>query len=117
MSDTHHTIAYVELGTTDLAVSKKFYGSAFGWEFNDYGSAYAGIRLPGHDAEFGGLNPSTTPAPGGPLVLVHSDDLDATLAAVEAAGGVVTEGPYEYPGGRRFHFTDPSGNGLGVFTT
>ena len=48
-------------------------------------------------------------------MLLYSDDLEATLAAVEAAGGKVVEGPYEYPGGRRFHFTDPSGNELGVF--
>ncbi|QIX26763.1 VOC family protein [Nocardioides sp. JQ2195] len=115
MSDTHHTITYIELGSTDLAGSKAFYAEAFGWEFNDYGPEYAGIRLPGRDTEFGGLNPATTPTTGGPLVLIQSDDLDATLSAVRAAGGAITAEPYDYPGGRRFHFTDPSGNGLGVF--
>ena len=49
-------------------------------------------------------------------MLLYSDDLEATQAAVEAAGGTVVEGPYEFPGGRRFHFCDPSGNELGVFS-
>ncbi len=62
----------------------------------------------------GGLNATATPSRGGPLVLLYSDDLDATLAAVVAAGGRVVAGPYEFPGGRRFHFTDPSGVEFGV---
>ena len=63
----------------------------------------------------GGLNATATPSPGGPLVMLYSDDLDASVSAVEQAGGAVTNGPYEFPGGRRFHFTDPSGNELGVW--
>ena len=55
------------------------------------------------------------PSPGGPLVLLYSADLDATVAAVEAAGGEVVEPPYAFPGGRRFHFRDPAGNELGVW--
>jgi len=54
---------------------------------------------------------------GGPFVLLYSDDLDGTLAGVTAAGGRVVDGPYEFPGGRRFHFLDPSGNELGVWAT
>lgn len=68
------------------------------------------------DGEVGGLNGMTAPVPGGPLVLLWSDDLDASVAAVEGAGGRLTEGPYEFPGGRRFHFADPSGNVLGVWS-
>jgi uncharacterized protein len=64
----------------------------------------------------GGLNPARPAGSGLPLVIVYSDDLDATLAAVRAGGGQVTEGPYEFPGGRRFHFTDPAGNELAVWT-
>ena len=115
MTEIHHAISYVEINTDDLAAAKAFYGAAFGWEFNDYGDAYAGIRAPDGDGEVGGLNPARPPGRGGPFVLLYSDDLEATLAAVEAAGGKVVDGPYDYPGGRRFHFTDPSGNELGVF--
>ena len=115
MTETHHAISYVELNVTDLAATRAFYESAFGWEFNDYGPTYAGIRAPDGQGEIGGLNATTAPVRGGPLVLLYSDDLDATVTAVEAAGGQVVSGPYDYPGGRRFHFTDPSGNELGVF--
>ena len=118
MTHVHHTIDYIELAASDVAELKRFYGEAFGWEFNDYGPDYAGIRAADGDDEVGGLNGMTTPlgpSSGGPLVLLFSEDLDATVSAVEAAGGQVVEGPYEFPGGRRFHFSDPSGNLLGVW--
>ncbi len=113
----HHAIDYVELTVTDLAEAKRFYADAFDWSFTDYGPAYAGIRGAGEGApEVGGLRlDAQPPRPGGPLVLLFSADLDRTLAAVESAGGRVTEGPYPFPGGRRFHFADPSGNELGVW--
>ena len=115
MTETHHAISYVELNVTDLASTRGFYEAAFGWEFNDYGPTYAGIRNPSGDGEVGGLNAGSSPVRGGPLLLLYSDDLEATQAAVTAAGGEVTSGPYDYPGGRRFHFTDPSCTELGVF--
>ena len=115
MTHTHHSIDYIELAARDLPAAKAFYAEAFGWEFNDYGPDYAGIRSADGDGEVGGINPAGDPGPGGPLVLLYSDDLDATVEAVKQAGGTVTNGPYEFPGGRRFHFTDPSGNELGVW--
>ena len=115
MAPTHHAIDYIELNVTDLAAARAFYEGAFGWQFNDYGPDYAGIRSPDGEGEVGGLNPAREPQPGGPLVLLFSEDLDASVAAVEAAGGQIVEAPYPFPGGRRFHFTDTSGNQLGVW--
>jgi predicted enzyme related to lactoylglutathione lyase len=115
MTHTHHALDYVELSVTDLAAARTFYERAFGWSFNDYGPTYAGIRAPGGEGELGGLSAQATPVPGGPLVLLYSADLDASVRAVEEAGGRVTDGPYDFPGGRRFHFADPSGNVLGVW--
>jgi len=117
MSPVHHTIDYVEINTTDLPASREFYERAFGWSFRDYGPAYAGILDPAGDGEVGGLNGAGTPGPGGPLVLLFSDDLDATVSAVEAAGGTITSAPAAFPGGRRFEFRDPVGNVLGVWST
>ena len=117
MSRTHHTIDYIEINVSDMATARAFYERAFGWAFNDYGPTYSGIRAASGDGEVGGLNGARTPGPGGPLVLLFSDDLDATVSAVEAAGGTVTSRPYEFPGGRRFEFSDPSGNVLGVWAT
>ena len=53
---------------------------------------------------------------GGPLVVLHSRDLEATEAAVRAAGGEIVKPIFDFPGGRRFHFTDPDGYELAVWT-
>ncbi len=102
---THHALDYVELGVTDFAAAKAFYGSAFGWTFTDYGPgpAYVGIRGVGttEDVEVGGFRLDDEVAPGGPLVLLYSSNLDSSAQAVRDAGGEVTEEPYEFPGGRR----------------
>lgn len=113
------TIDYIEIPVTDMLRSQAFYGGAFGWTFTPYGDGYAGIRTAaeGDGDEAGGLVLVDAVTRGGPLVLLYSDDLEATLTAVEAAGGTIVEGPYDFPGGRRFHFSDPSGNELGVWAT
>ena len=113
----HHGIDYVELTVSDLEQAKRFYGEAFGWRFNDYGPEYAGIQSPqgGSAPEVGGLSKGERVGAGGPLVLLYSADLEGSVVAVQRAGGQVVQGPYGFPGGRRFHFTDPSGNELGVW--
>ncbi|WP_258724494.1 VOC family protein [Cellulomonas sp. NS3] len=115
-----HSIDYVELPATDLAAARAFYGAAFGWQFTAYGEGYAGIRTAAEEGsdEAGGLALAESAAVtrGGPFVLLYSADLDATLDAVTRAGGTVVDGPYAFPGGRRFHFLDPSGNELGVWS-
>ncbi|SNS93074.1 VOC family protein [Rhodococcoides kyotonense] len=115
--NAHHRLNYVELSVTDLSAAQAFYSAAFGWRFNEYGPEYAGVIGADGD-EVGGLaQVSEAASAGGPLVLLYSDDLDASVAAVTSAGGSVVNGPYPFPGGRRFHFTDPSGNELGVWAT
>ena len=110
----HHTIDYIEFAVRDLAAAKRFYADAFGWEFNDYGPDYAGIK--GVDGEVGGMYPSTdVRTGGGPLVILFSDHLENSVAAVTAAGGRIAKEPYPFPGGRRFNFFDPSGNELAVW--
>ena len=117
MTNTHHTIDYVEFAAPDLDASKTFYSEVFGWTFNDYGSDYAGIQAPHGDGESGGLSRHGTAGSGLPLVIIYSDGLDATVEAVRTSGGRVTEAPYAFPGGRRFHFTDPGGNELAVWSS
>ncbi|MBL9038496.1 MAG: VOC family protein [Archangium sp.] len=108
----HHHIDYLEFTVKDVAKAKAFYAAAFGWRFNDYGPDYAGIR--GGSGEVGGFAKGTVTR-GGPLVVLFSRDLDATVAKVRGAGGKIATKPYTFPGGRRFHFTDPSGNELAVW--
>lgn len=117
--DAH--INYVELPAPDLPGTKAFYTAAFGWEFVDYGPVYAGYQ--GLHVELG-LNSLAVAGPAhaagsenavGPLVLFSTTDLAATERAVTSAGGTIVSPPYDYPGGRRFHFRDPAGNILGVY--
>ncbi|MGW9156104.1 MULTISPECIES: VOC family protein [unclassified Microbacterium] len=117
-SPLHHSLDYVELVVTDLEASRRFFAEAFGWTFNDYGPGYAGIVSPRDDgSEVGGLMLADEPRPvGGPLVLLYSDDLDATMSGIVSAGGTILQAPYEFPGGRRLHFSDPTGNELGVWS-
>lgn len=111
-----HVIDYIELSVDDLEQSKAFYASALGWAFNDYGPDYAGIRDPRTGGEFGGLSHESIASRGeGVLALVRTDDADAALASVLAAGGHIQVAMHDYPGGRRFTFADPSGNILGVY--
>lgn len=112
---TYHPLDYTEIAVSDVARSTAFYAAAFGWEFNAYGPDYAGIRAQHGDGEVGGIGVGRAPGAGGIVALVRSSDLDASLAAVVAAGGTVLEEPYDYPGGRRFILGDPNGNVLGVY--
>ncbi len=110
----HHAIDYVEFAVTDMAEAKRFYAAAFDWAFNDYGPGYAGIRTEAGEA--GGLCLSPSVVPGGPLIILYSHDLDTSLTSVRQAGGRITMEPYAFPGGRRFHFQDPSNNELAVWS-
>ena len=110
----HHAIDYIEFAVVDMAEAQRFYGAAFGWSFTDYGPSYAGIS--GDGKEMGGLTTDAEVRGGGPLVVLYSSDLDASLARVREAGGRIIKEPFAFPGGRRFHFADPSGNVLAVWS-
>ncbi|MBX3273787.1 MAG: VOC family protein [Sandaracinaceae bacterium] len=120
MADTsgqHHGIDYVELSVTDMEAAKRFYGAAFGWSFNDYGPGYAGYVDGARGArEAGGLRLVDAVAPGGPLVILFSRDLEASRDAARAAGAAIVADIFEFPGGRRFELEDPFGTRLGVWS-
>lgn len=115
-ANVHHEINYIELSAIDLAAAKQFFSSAFDWQFNDYGPDYAGIRKRSGDGECGGICRSENVLAGGPLVILYSLDLEASLSSVQKAGGRITKEIFSFPGGRRFQFTDPSGNELAVWS-
>lgn len=109
-------IDYVEFPAADFAVTKAFYGKAFGWEFEDWGPEYMAFSNAGLEGGFrkAGAQASPQHTAGGALVILYADDLEAAEKAVLEAGGTVTE-HHTFPGGRRFHFIDPSGNELAVW--
>jgi uncharacterized protein len=113
MAMRHHKFDFIEIPATDMAAAKAFYGRAFGWTFQDWGDDYADIQEAGLQ---GGLRRvDVAPVRGGVLVIVYSEDLEASEKAVIGAGGQITE-RHEFPGGRRFQFVDPAGNELAVWT-
>lgn len=107
-------ISFVELPASDLAASRSFYADAFGLAFTDFGPSYS-CTLTG-DVDIG-LQADGGEATSAPLAVIAVDDLEAALAAVNAAGGVVTKPIFAFPGGRRFHFRDPGGNELAALKT
>lgn len=112
-ADQDRRIDYVEFPVTDIARAKAFYSSLFGWTFTDYGPDYTSFfdgRLTG------GLVAVSEVVAGGPLVVLYSTDLAACEAAVKAQGGRIVKPTFEFPGGRRFHFADPSGHELAVWS-
>lgn len=106
-------IDYIEFQATDIQKTKQFYGQAFGWKFEDYGPEYVSFA-DGRIA--GGFAKAPSIGHGGPLVVIYAVDLAAAEAKIRAAGGAITKPPFSYPGGLRFHFTDPNGNELAVWS-
>lgn len=110
-----HTINYIELPAADLGAMKSFYGAAFGWTFTDYGPTYASFSGAGLDGGFDADAGARSPSNQGALVVLISEDLAASERAIIAAGGIISVPLFDFPGGQRFHFTDPSGNELAVW--
>lgn len=113
MSKIHHNIDYIEFPAGDLSQLKSFYGKAFGWTFDDYGPDYAAPNNAGLD---GGFQADASEAPAKPLLILYSTDLEHSLESVQKNGGKITRPIFSFPGGRRFQFTDPSGNELAVWS-
>lgn len=107
-------INYIEFQVSDMARTKAFYQAAFGWTYTDYGPGYCEFN-DGHMK--GGFEVGTPQPAGGPLVVLYADDLESCKADVEAAGGTIRQAVFEFPGGKRFHFADPDGYELAVWTT
>lgn len=102
-------ICFIELPTRAIAPAKTFYAAAFGLDMTDFGPTYACTM--GGDVDLG-LQADPAEATHAPLPVIQVDSLEAAEAAVRRAGGIVTKPIFSFPGGRRFHFSDPAGNEL-----
>ena len=106
-------IDYVELpSVTAHELTRGFYAKAFDWRFTDYGPDYAATTTGDVDV---GLNGQPGEALAAPLPVIRVEDLDASFRAVMDAGGTIAKAIFAFPGGRRFHFIDPSGSELAVW--
>jgi uncharacterized protein len=106
------TIDYIEFGATDIEATKRFYADCFGWKFTDYGPDYVAFE----DGRLsGGFTTQSKPG-GAPLVVLYVADLERIRASVVAQRGRIVRDIFSFPGGRRFHFLDPNGNELAVWS-
>ncbi len=113
---TDKQIDYVEFPAADFDAQQAFYGAAFGWEFTDYGEEYRAFSEGRLEGGFYKSQRRSRTDTGATLIVFFADDLEATEARVLAAGGEVCKPIFAFPGGRRFHFLDPHGNELAVWS-
>ena len=105
-------IDYIEFPAADIERTKAFYAGIFGWKFTDYGPDYTSFE----DGRIAGGFARQAVSGGGPLVVLYASDLARMRAKVTSAGGVIVKDIFAFPGGRRFHFSDPSGNELALWS-
>jgi hypothetical protein len=114
--DQKEPIHYVEFGARDLPATKSFFAEAFGWTFVDYGPDYASIQNAGLDGGFFTSDKQADADTGSALVILYSATLEDARDRVLKAGGTIKKAIFSFPGGRRFHFVEPSGNELAVWS-
>jgi uncharacterized protein len=112
----HEKLNYVEYPCRDLPRTKAFFEQVFGWTFVDYGPGYTAFGDQGLDGGFFQSDLAASTRTGSALLVFYSAQLEATLAKVQAAGGTVLQPIFSFPGGRRFHFAEPSGNEFAVWS-
>lgn len=112
----HEKINYVEFPAKELEATKAFFTEVFAWEFVDYGPDYTAFSDEGLDGGFFRAELSSSAQNGAALIVFYSKELEKTQSKIEQAGGTILQEIYEFPGGRRFHFAEPSGNEFAVWS-
>ena len=114
--DKHEKIDYVEFPAKDIEATKAFFSSVFGWSFADYGPEYTAFSDQGLNGGFYKSDLNSATDNGATLIVFYSRELEKTQSKIENAGGAIVKPTFSFPGGRRFHFTDPEGYELAVWT-
>jgi len=116
MMSRHEKIDYLELPAQDLALNKEFFDKVFGWKFTDYGPEYTAFHNAGIEGGFYQAPLSSSAVKGAALIVFYSDHLIQTQQKIINSGGKITQEIFSFPGGKRFHFTDPNNNEYAVWT-
>ena len=113
---SHEKINYLEFPVKDLEATKKFFSDVFQWSFEDFGPEYCAFSNAGMDGGFyqSDLNSLTTN--GAALIVFYSEALEETEVKIKKSGGQIIKEIFTFPGGRRFHFSDPNGNEFAVWS-
>ena len=113
---TDQKIDYIELPASDFDAVQAFYEKAFGWKFTDYGPDYRAFNDGKIDGGFYKSENRSSTSNGAALIILYAADLEQTKENVISSGGKIVKDIFSFPGGRRFHFTDPNGNELAVWS-
>ena len=113
MKPTNNQISYIEFKASNLEIIKAFYSNCFQWKFTDYGPDYTSFSESGL---FGGFEKSENEIINGVLIVLYHTDLEIIKSKIITEGGKITKDIFSFPGGKRFHFTDPSGNELAIWS-
>jgi len=114
--NNHEKINYVEFPAKDIIKAKAFFNEAFGWSFVDYGPEYTSFTNGGLDGGFFKSELNSSTENGSTLIVLYSENLETTQSKIEKSGGEIVKPIFSFPGGRRFHFTDPNGNEYAVWS-
>ncbi len=112
----HEKINYVEFPAQDIEATKTFFAAAFGWSFVDYGPDYTAFANEGIDGGFYKSDLFAVTGNGSALIVFYSGELEKTQLKIEKVGGRIIKPIFLFPGGRRFHFSDPNGNEYAVWS-
>lgn len=113
MTTVNNHINYVEFKAMDLHSIKAFYHNCFNWVFQDYGPDYIAFSSSGLE---GGFEKSEDNIVNGALIVLYHSDLESVTDTILKNGGIISKDIFSFPGGRRFHFIDPAGNELAVWS-
>ncbi|MEH6454345.1 MAG: VOC family protein [Psychromonas sp.] len=114
--NVHEKINYVEFPANNINKTKKFFESAFAWTFTDYGPEYTAFSGEGLDGGFFKSEQYSSAENGAALIVFYSKNIEQTLAKIKQSGGEIIQAIFPFPGGRRFHFKEPSGNEFAVWS-
>lgn len=112
----HRSISYIEFPSTRITESKAFFSKVFGWSFVDYGDEYTSFTNSGVAGGFFAADNQPSHPPSAVLIVLYSEDLEATMKNIKNEGCTISKDTFSYPGGRRFHFIEPGGNELAVWS-
>lgn len=112
----HNKINYIEIPALNIEATKVFFAEVFGWSFVDYGPEYCSFGAQGVDGGFFKSDLLVSTKSGSPLIVLYSNELETTQNKILNAGGAIIKATFSFPGGRRFHFSDPNGNEYAVWS-
>ena len=114
--DAANKIDYIEFQAADVQATRRFFEQLLGWKFEDYGPDYTSFQDGRIAGGFSRSDKRCTLEGGSVLVVLYHPRLEEIRQRVLELGGLISKEIFSFPGGRRFHFIEPSGNELAIWS-